>query len=351
MQYQLVQQPDGSYRFTHYQPFRLEQGDELPELTLVYETYGKLNAAQNNIILIHHALSSNHHLASQPHNPEPGWWENMVGPGNPIDTRRYFVISINNLGSCFGSTGPTHINPLTQKPYQADFPSVTITDMVRSQKLLLDYLGIHRLHAVIGSSMGGMLALTWSVLYPETARHLISISSCYKSYPNAIAQRTLQRAIIQLDPAWNHGFYQSSNLPGFLLARQLGLLTYRHAKELNQRFTTKEINQYLVYNAQKFVRRFDANAYLRLTEAMDRFNIARGYTDPVEPLRRIRAKTLVISVTSDVLFLPEQQAELYALLQQANVPSQFITHSSDYGHDAFLVETAAFGQYIQHFIE
>lgn len=346
---------NGSFQFVAEDEFRFEDGGAINPLELVYECYGSLNDEKDNAIVVHHALSTSSHLASTEKNPDPGWWQEMVGPGCHLDTERYFVICINNLGSCYGSSGPTSINPTTGEAYRTEFPTVTITDMVRSQKRLIDALGIRQLHTILGNSMGAMLSLAWLTLYPDHARHLISISSCAQAYPANNANRYLQRDMIKLDEQWDNGNYRNSaDLEGFRAARRLGLLTYRNWAELNERFVNKtgkeSIDHYLAYNADKFVRRFDCNSYLYLLDAMNTFNLGGQEKSLEEIFAPIQAKTLVVSVDSDILFTPSQQITLYDALMAAGTDVKFIDHTSTYGHDAFLVETEAFGAYIDDFI-
>ncbi|MEZ5524061.1 MAG: homoserine O-acetyltransferase [Pseudomonadales bacterium] len=356
MNNEIREREDGSFEFTSHDDFIFETGESINPLLLVYETYGTLNTDKSNAVIVHHALSTSSHLASHEKKPEPGWWEEMVGPGRALDTDRYFIICVNNLGSCYGSSGPASLNPQTGKIYGPDFPPVTIIDMVRSQKRLVDELGISQLHAVLGSSMGAMLSIAWLVLYPDHARYLLSISSCAKGYPANHANRLIQKEIICQDPDWNNGRYSdASRLKGFKTARKHGLLTYRNWKELDARFVDKQgveaIDNYLDYNAQKFIDRFDCNSYLRLVDAMDTFDLTEaGKRNLAEVFRPIQAKVLVVSVDSDVLFTPPQQQDLYRALRDAGVDVTYIDHHSSYGHDAFLVETDAFGEYIRGFI-
>jgi homoserine O-acetyltransferase len=346
---------NGSFEFVSAEDFAFEMGGVINPMVLVYECYGVLNEAKNNAIVVHHALSTNSHLAATAKNPEPGWWEDMVGPGCHMDTNQYFVICINNLGSCYGSSGPNSMNPAISDKYRMDFPTVTIIDMVRSQKMLIDALGITKLHAILGNSMGAMLSTAWLALYPDHANYLISISSCAQAYPANNANRLLQRDIIKQDPLWEDGSYAfSSDLEGFKTARRLGLLTYRNWTELNERFVNKtgrdSIEHYLNYNAEKFVHRFDCNCYLYLLDAMNTFNLDGAEKTLVEVFKPIQAKALVVSVDSDILFTPSQQQALYAALSEAGVEVSYIDHPSTYGHDAFLVETEAFGSYISGFL-
>ncbi len=356
MKTNIIQLSNGKWQFNSPHAFVFDNGQTLANLSLVYETYGHLNADRSNAILIHHALSTHSHVASHANDNTPGWWEKMVGRGCPIDTDRYFVICINNLGSCFGSTGPASINPMTKKVYAMDFPELQISDIARSQKCLLDYLGIEQLHAIIGPSMGAMMSLYHAYHYPESVKKFISISSCYRSYPSNIALRTIQREIIQLDQAWQQGHYE--NNAGFILARKLAHLTYRNTEELNHRFvelekqakTERNIHSYLQYNAEKFVNKFNVNSYLYLTKAMDDFNILETTTGSQPFIKQIQAQSLIISVNSDTLFEPFQQQELFQLLENANIDVEFVDYESNYGHDAFLVETQGMGKIIHDFL-
>lgn len=353
---------DTKLYFNSNAPFYFEHGGVIPRLQLAYETFGTLNKYRDNVILIHHALSTHSHVCTSLPNPTEGWWEEMVGIGKPIDTNRYFVICINNLASCFGSSGPRSLNPETDKMYQADFPITSILDMVRSQKLLLDYLQIDSLLAVIGNSMGAMLSLQWALEYPKFQQYIILTSSCYKAYPTNIGYRAIQREIMMLDPAWQQGFYSSQKLPGFKIARKFGQLSYRNAPELNERFDKpyqidliasgfhSEIERYLDYNAEKFIAVFDANSYLRLLTAMDLFDVT-AKTNYQTKLAAIHAKFLVISVASDILYPPVQQQELAELLQKAHLAVDFIEHQSPHGHDSFLIEVPAFGRYMTDFLK
>lgn len=354
MEPEITELDNGTLEYVSDENFLFEGGASIKPLVLAFECYGSLNEQKDNAVIVHHALSTSSHLTATPKNPDKGWWQEMVGPGCHLDTDTYFVICINNLGSCYGSSGPNSFKPESQEKYQTDFPTVTIIDMVKSQKKLIDALGITQLHAIVGNSMGAMLSLAWLTLYPDHARYLISISSSAQAYPANNANRFLQRDIIQLDPAWQNGSYSdSSELAGFKTARKLGLLTYRNWAELNERFVNKtgveSIEHYLDYNAEKFIARFDCNSYLYLLDAMNTFNLSAEHS-LVEVFKPIRAKTLVISVNSDILFTPSQQQALFAALDEAGVASSYIDHQSTFGHDAFLIETEAFGQYISHFI-
>ncbi len=355
----IERQADGSYLFSSDNPFKLVSGEYLNALDLVYETWGTLAEDKSNAVVVHHALSVGSHVTSSSENPDAGWWEEMVGAGKAIDTDKYFVICINNLGSCFGSSGPTSINLETGKKYNASFPEITIADMVNSQILLLEHLGIKQLYAVVGNSMGAMLSIAWAIEYPNSLQRAMLSCTAYKAYPANIANRNIQQSAIRIDPAWQNGNYEScSSLEGFKLARKLGLYTYRNSAEWNRRFNSHkdktaedgEIVKYMDYNAEKFVKTFDANSYLTITTAMDTFDVTQGYVSNSEAFSKIKAKVLVISEKFDILFTPQQQQELYAGLEEAGVNCHYISHHSQYGHDAFLVETEKFGGYIRDFL-
>ena len=269
------------------------------------------------------------------------------------------MLYINNLGRFFGSTGPLSLNAETGRPFGGDFPDITISDMTASQKLLIDRLGIGRFHTVIGGSMGAMLSLDWAINYPDSLDNLVLISSSYKAYPANIANRSIQHQAIRMDAMWNGGNYASSrDLTGFRLARKLGLCTYRNAAEWNQRFNSHDgadandtdIVEYMDYNAEKFCRTFDANSYLVLTRSMDLFDVTKNYSSLQQWFSRISARTLVVSMESDILFTPQQQEEQRDALYAGGVDCQCISHPSQYGHDAFLVEKDPFTKYIRKFL-
>jgi homoserine O-acetyltransferase len=359
MSLKLTENPDGSLLFTSTAPVVLENGDSLAQWQLCFEAWGTLNEQKNNVVLIHHALSVGSHVASSAINSQKGWWQEMVGPGKAVDTNRFYVICINNLGSCFGSSGPMTINSQTGLPWTSDFPVISMADMAMTQKRLLDYLGIEPLYAIIGNSMGAMVSLSWAIDYPQSVERLMLNCSSHKAYPANIANRHIQQEAIRMDPAFKGGHYHNDDhLGGFCLARKLGLYTYRNATEWNRRFNSfgnedmsdDEINRYMDYNANQFCQSFDANTYLTLTTAMDKFDVTRQYGSVIDTFARISAKTTVLSVASDILFTPQQQQELYSCLQQGEVDCHYIDHESQYGHDAFLVEIERFSQYIREFL-
>ncbi len=323
-------------RMTSKQPFTFSQGGQIEPLELAYETYGELSPEKDNVVLIHHAISTSSHLTSSTENPEKGWWEADVGPGKAIDTDKFFVICINNLGSCFGSSGPASTNPETGNAYRQDFPEIRMQDIAASQKLLLDQLGIKQLRAVIGNSMGGMISLQFALQYPHMVKKLISVSSCYRSYPVSIAYHTIQKEVMQLDANWNGGYYEKNPTQGLKLARKIGLLSYRDENDLNTRFLHEgDIREYLDYNAEKLSSRFDTNSYFYLLNAMDEFD---ALSDDKNAFNKIKAESLILSVTTDVLFPPAQQQELDEELRAANCNVTFKSIESSYGHDAFYAD-------------
>lgn len=355
----IAQNDDGSLLYSSSEPFLLTSGQQLPQWQLCYETFGELSAQKDNVVLVHHALSVGSHATSTAVNDKKGWWQDMIGAGKAIDTDRYHVICINNLGSCFGSSSPVEVNHQTGERWAGDFPEISINDMVNSQKYLLEYLGIEVLHAIIGNSMGAMLSLTWAIEYPDSLKRLMLTCSSYKAYPANIANRHIQQQSIRIDPNFKQGNYQpGDDLNGFRLARKLGLFTYRNATEWNRRFNSfgngdmrdDEINRYMDYNADTFCRNFDANTYLLLTTAMDSYNVTQNYPSMAAAFGRISAKTMVISVESDILFTPQQQQELYEGLKLGGVACEYINHQSQYGHDAFLVEIETFGEYVRQLL-
>jgi len=350
--------------------FVLKRGGRLHEVTMAYECWGQLSLNYDNAILVFTGLSASAHAASSVENPDPGWWEFMIGPGKAIDTRRFFVICVNSLGGCLGSTGPESFNPATGRSYGSDFPDLTIEDIAKAGHHLLNELDIDHLHAVIGPSMGGMVALAYALQYPDECDYLISISAASRALPFTIAMRSLQREIIRCDPKWNNGHYDSAEEPlnGMLLARKLGLVSYRAAEEWHQRFDRArvkkdrrkgepfeiefEVESYLDYNAHKFVGNFDANSYLYMSRAMDWFDVADHGGSVNAGLAKIHVKkALIIGVTSDILFPVEQQQEIADGLVKAGRRVEFVSIDSINGHDAFLVDRDHFAPVIGGFLE
>ena len=333
----------------------------LTEPVIAYETWGTLNFQRDNAILLFTGLSPSAHAASSEEDPSTGWWEQMVGDSKPIDTTKYFVICVNSLGSCFGSTGAASINPDTGQIYGLSFPVLTIEDIAAAGQEVVKSLEILKLHAVVGASMGGMTALAYTILFPEVADALVSISGSSRAAPFAIAMRSLQREIIRSDPAWKDGNYNRNNEPamGMRLARKLGMLTYRSSSEFEQRFGRElipeerqtgtpfgldfEIESYLEAHANKFIGTFDANCYLYLSRAMDIFDVADHGGSVEHGLRQVGAKrALIIGVNSDLLFPIEHQQRIAEGLSQGSRSVEFHALDSIQGHDAFLVDMDTF---------
>ena len=339
--------------------FEMQHG-AIESPTIAFETWGALNANADNAVLLFTGLSPSAHAASSPADPSSGWWEDMIGADKPIDTSRYFVVCVNSLGSCFGSTGPAAPNPATGRPYRLDFPILALEDVAHAGHAVVESLGIERLHAVVGASMGGMTALAYAAIYPQHVDGLLSISSAARAEPFAIALRSLQRELIRQDPAWKNGNYAFDEPPtlGMRQARKLGMITYRSASEWAQRFGRErntegnphihfgidfEVEAYLEAHANKFIGTFDANCYLYLSRAMDLFDIADHGGSVAEGLKRVRVRrATVIGVESDFLFPLHQQRELADGLRQTVPDVDFGTLASIQGHDSFLVDMDRF---------
>jgi homoserine O-acetyltransferase/O-succinyltransferase len=351
-------------------PFPMKRGGSLRGARLAYETWGELNAQRSNAVLILTGLSPTAHAASHPGNPEPGWWEGMLGPGKPLDSRRWFVICVNSLGSSKGSTGPASIDPASGQPYRLDFPPLSIEDGARAAHELVVALGIERLACVIGCSMGGMTALAYLAMHPGASRGHINVSGAPCALPFSIAIRSLQRESIRLDPNWNEGRYDDEHYPdaGMRIARKLGVVTYRSSLEWDGRFGRVrldsdaraddpfghefQVESYLEGHALRFIRRFDPNCYLYLSRSMDWFDLAEhgGGTLQAAYDRMDLDHSLAIGVSTDILFPLQQQQEIADGLQRAGVDSQFCPLDSPQGHDAFLVDLDSFGPVIRGFM-
>lgn len=352
------------------------RGGSLDRPAIAYETWGALNAARDNAILIFTGMSPSAHATSSAEDPSSGWWEAMVGPSRPIDTQRFFVICINSLGSCFGSTGPASIDPATGRPYALSFPVLSLEDVAQAGRLLVEHLGIARLHTVVGPSMGGMTTLAFAIRYPDMARNLVLLSTAARALPFSIALRSLQREMIRRDPAWLDGNYQSNPLTGMRLARKLGMVTYRSAPEWEQRFGREriagehlageyaagdafgpdfEVESYLENHANKFIGQFDANCYLYLSRASDLFDVAEHGGSVAAGLARIRAeRVLVVGVATDTLFPIAQQRELAAGLKTRDFAAgrkvELVELPSIQGHDSFLVDMDRFRPVVASFL-
>ncbi len=351
------------------EPFRMRHGGILPQVDIAYETWGVLAPAHDNVILLVTGLSPGAHAASSAEDPTPGWWEDMVGPGKAIDTSRFHVVCVNSLGSCHGSTGPASVDPRTGERYRLGFPVLTIEDIATAARAALSALGIRRVKAVVGPSLGGMTALAYAVLFPDEIDALVTISSAARATPFAIAIRSLQREAIRSDPEWRGGDYPPDAGPatGLRLARKLGLITYRSAKEWRERFGREragagergvgafgvefEIEAYLEAHAQKFVGSFDANAYLYLSRAMDVFDLADHGGSVDAAFAQIQAKrSLVVGVETDFLFPIDQQEEIARLLAAHGRDVRFEPLGSIQGHDSFLVDMGRFCPVIGDFL-
>ena len=359
--------------FTFAEPpheIELECGRKLGPITLAYETYGELDADKSNCILICHALTGDAHVAGidpldENHKP---WWDTMVGPGKAFDTTRYFVLCSNIISGCKGSTGPSSTDPGTGKPYALDFPMVTISDMVRAQKALVDHLGIEKLLCVVGGSMGGMQVLEWAVSYPDRVRLAIPIASTARLSPQAIAFDAVGRHAIMGDPNFSDGNYYGGQIPnmGLTIARMIGHITYLSDKSMHSKFgrdlqdktepeydfvTEFKVESYLTYRGESFVDRFDANSYLYITKAMDYFDLTMPSGDLRKELAGVKSAFLVISFSSDWLFPSYMSKEIVSALRRNNVDVSYAEIQSDYGHDAFLLEVDKLSRLIINFLE
>ncbi len=336
----------------------LDSGATLAPVEVAYETYGALNASKSNAILVLHAFSGDAHAAGISHESgKPGWWDNMIGPGKGFDTNRYFVICTNVLGGCRGTTGPSSIDPATGCPYAMSFPVITIGDMVRLQKMLIDWFGIPRLLAVTGGSMGGMQALEWAVSYPDRVVAAIPIASTTRHSAQQIAFNEVGRQAIMADPDWNCGNYYGRQPParGLAVARMVGHITYMSDDSMREKFGRRlrgkenfgfgfdvdfEVESYLRYRGSQFVNRFDANSYLFITKAMDYFDLTAGKASLAEAIEPARARFLVISFSSDWLYPSYQSQEMVRALRARNRDVAYVELQSNYGHDSFLVDVA-----------
>jgi homoserine O-acetyltransferase len=357
--------------FVYAHLFTFKSGQSIPGFTLRYETYGTLNATRDNAVLICHALSGDHHCAGwhAPTDKKPGWWNNLIGPGKAVDTRRFFVVCANVLGGCQGSTGPSSINPETDLPYGILFPFVTIRDMVRAQYLLLEHLGVAELHATIGGSMGGMLALLFAIEYPRFVRRVLAMATTGRESAQAIAFNEVGRQAIMQDPAWNRGDYPKESGPrvGLAIARMMAHITYVSDASMDRKFGRRkketansdaytfdvqfEVEGYLRHQGQSFINRFDANSYLYITRALDQFDLAHAYGSLEQAFAPVEAETLVVGFTSDWLFPPEQNRQLTLALLRAGKRASYAELSTDLGHDSFLLESEDLYALVRGYLE
>lgn len=374
--------------FTSTEPFTCDDGRVLPGFTLRYETYGHLNASADNAVLVCHALSGDHHCAGihSLGDRKPGWWNNLIGPGKAVDTNHHFVVCANVLGGCQGSTGPLSLDPATGRAYGITFPAITIRDMVRSQKRLLDHLGAKRLLCALGGSMGGMQALQWSIEYPDFCDKVLAMATTAREGAQAIAFNEVGRQAIIQDPGWNQGDYPSGGGPrvGLAIARMMAHITYLSDASMDRKFGRREVRpaagnsgtppsapsaanaprpttafdiefevqSYLRYQGQSFINRFDANTYLYITRAIDRFDLAASYGGTLEKaFAPVKGDTLVVGFTSDWLFPPEHNRDIVLALQRAGKNASYAELATDLGHDSFLLESPELYALVRAFIE
>ena len=349
----------------------LESGEKLGPITLAYETYGKLNAGKSNAVLILHALSGDAHVAGRhgPNDHKPGWWDFMVGPGRPFDTDRYFIICSNVIGGCKGSLGPSSINPETGKPYGLDFPVVTIGDWVEAQRQLIDHLGIHKLLNVVGGSVGGMQAIEWTLRFPDRVKTATLLATAARLSAQGIAFNEVSRRAIMSDPKWHGGnYYQESDHPdaGLSLARMIAHITYLSEESLHQKFGRKlqdrekygynfstefQVESYLHYQGDAFIKRFDANSYLYITKAIDYYDITRGGQISLDlAFKPAKAKYLVLSFSSDWLYPSRDSKEIVRALKRNNLEVTYCEINTNYGHDSFLVRNPVMEEMIVNFL-
>lgn len=351
------------------EPLRLRCGQELGPITLAYETYGSLNTRRDNAVLVMHALSGDAHVAGKHYETDRkvGWWDALIGPGRVLDTTRLFVLCVNVIGGCSGSTGPSSINPATDRPYGSSFPLVTIPDMVAAQVRLLERLGIDTLQTVIGGSMGGMQALELAINYPDRVRQVIALATTATHGAQQIAFNHIGRQAIMRDPNWRGGDYYGQEPPanGLAVARMVGHMTYVSEERLQRRFgrdlqsaemlsyrhgSEFAVESYLDYQGGSFVDRFDANSYLHITRALDYFNAADGYPSLVDALRQTPARFLVGSFSTDWLYTPDDSERLVSALQAARREVEYVSLDSPLGHDAFLLEHERLTPIISEFL-
>jgi homoserine O-acetyltransferase len=363
------------FTFATDRRFALDSGVALSDVVQAYETWGTLDAAASNAVLICHAWTGDSHVtgpAGTGH-PEPGWWEGMVGPGKPIDTNRWFVVCSNVLGGCQGSTGPASPHPADGRPYASRFPVMTIRDMVRAQARLADHLGVARWHAVVGGSMGGMQALEWAITYPQRVRSIVPIATCMQATAQQIAWGAIGRQAIALDPRWRGGEYYDAApgdgpTDGLAIARMVAQVTFRSDNVFTDRFGRDlvdraargdtfglwqqfEVERYLEHHGAKLGRRFDTNSYLVIGKAMDLHDVARNRGNLASAMARMAAATLVIGISSDLLYPNYQQRQIDEILRSEGVWSRYVEIDSPHGHDAFLINVDMLGGPLADFLD
>jgi len=370
--------PVGGRKFAHFphdRPFALDGGKVLSSVSIAYESWGTLNEDATNAILICHAWTGDSHVsgAAEEGNPTPGWWEGVVGPGKAIDTNKWFVVCSNVIGGCQGSTGPATAHPEDGQLYGSRFPVITIRDMVRAQVRLTDMLGIRKWHSVVGGSMGGMQVLEWAVTFPDRVKTIVPIATCAQATAQQIAWGAIGRRAIRLDPKWRNGEYYDAATgegpwEGLAIARMLSQVTFRSDNVFNERFGRAlvdmdadynglglwdrfEVEGYLDHHGDRLIRRFDTNSYLIIGKAMDLHDIARGRGTLDTAMSRIKVPTLVLGISSDILYPTYQQKQIHSMLTEKGVDSTYVEIDSPHGHDAFLINFDQVGTPIKAFLE
>ncbi len=347
----------------HVERFKFKSGHEIP-LTISFETYGELNRSNSNAVLVCHSLTHSSHVAKHHEGDEEGWWRDMVGPGRFIDTKEHFVICINVPGSCYGTTGPSSLNPTTGQPYGTKFPRVSISDMVRVQKLVIDHLGIDKLKSVIGGSIGGLQSLEWSKKYPSKTKSIVPIATGARVSPMVLGFGFISQNAIKSDPDWAGGEYYDKGVSpkrGLKIARQIGHLTYLSKEGVEKKFGRQksgsqgdfefEIENYLRYQGEKFVKRFDPNSYIYLTDAMNRYELSDDYASDEEAVGDFDGIVYLISIDTDWHFPVEESEYLADLYESSDCLVMHETIHSPYGHDGFLIETSKIGKKVRLFLD
>lgn len=353
--------------FVSAEPFIFDCGQSIPGFTLRYETYGRLNERRDNAIFVCHALSGDHHAAGihSLRDRKTGWWNNIIGPGKALDTTKYFVICSNCLGGCQGSTGPMSVDPTTGRAYGMTFPALTIRDMVRADKRLLDHLGVTRLHAAIGGSMGGMRVLQFGIEYPDFIDRMLPMATTARENAQAIAFNAVGREAIMQDPEWHGGDYSGGGGPrvGLAIARMMAHITYVSDQSMDRKFGRRkrdaaesgpagqfEVESYLQHQGQSFINRFDANTYLYITRALDHFDLAGTYGSLEKAFEPVTARTLCVAFTSDWLFPSDQNRAFVLALLRSGKSASYAELTTDLGHDSFLLESPALYDLVRSFL-